>query len=828
MPRRALALLVFFFFSGAAALAYEVIWIRLLSLTLSITVYALTTVLCAYMSGLAIGSAISARIADRVERPMRGFGLIEIGIGLSGLAVPFLLTQALPPIFVAVHDGLGGQGAVFAGLRFLLAFLVLLLPTTLMGITLPLLSRAVIDEEGSVGLGAGALYASNTLGAVAGCVLAGFILIPELGLWSTSVTAALVNLSIGAMALYMGRDESVPVAAPTQEDANERMSPVVVLVAVAYAISGFTAMGYEILWTRALEHYTHNSTYAYTAILATFLLGLGAGSAVIARFADRFRQPVLTIGMLQVGVGLSVVIALVVYQNFEAVIPAFAKAEGAMTSFSRAVVMIFAEVSVVLLATTLLLGAMFPLVTRVAVESLRTMGRRIGIVYLLNTIGSILGSMLVGFIVLPQLGLRGGFVTLIVINLAIGAGLALWASKKAAGISVAVVAGATALAAFALVPADFFEGQFRERFHKLLFFEEEITDTVMVTEAPNGLRMIRFSDGRGTAGTGTVLGDRMYGHIPLLLHPEPKRVLQITFGVGNSLSSVLQHDSIEHVDCVELSPGVIKAAQYFEETNRKSLHDPRVTLHVTDGRNYLLTSDDQYDIIRLDPPELHTRGVVNLYTKEFYELARDRLAPGGLFSIWVNVAMTPEEDMQHLVRTVLEVFPYVTVWHDPGRYSWIIQGSMEPRLPSLDLLEAKFADPKLRADMESIGIRDPYELLAHFMFAEDGAEEFAGPGPLVVDDYTILDFTVPRSKDSYFGMANLNNAFWLLGNEGLLSPALFSAFLQKVALMMSHKKPIEPAMINATNLTQEQLTNEIAAAEKRVTQSGAKGAKKNP
>lgn len=824
MPRRALALLVFFFFSGAAALAYEVIWIRLLSLTLSITVYALTTVLAAYMSGLAIGSAISARIADRVEKPMSGFGLIEVGIGLCGLAVPFVLTKALPPIFVAFHGALGGEGVVFAGSRFLLAFLVLLLPTTLMGITLPLLSRAVIDKEGTVGLGAGALYAANTLGAVAGCVLAGFVLIPELGLWSTSVAAAIVNLTIGGLALAMGRNETVAVPAPTPEEEHEPMSPVVALVAIAYAVSGFTAMGYEILWTRALEHYTHNSTYAYTAILATFLLGLGAGSAVIARFADKFRQPVLTIGMLQVGVGVSVVVALVVYQNFEEVIPAFAKAEGAMTSFFRAVVMIFAEVSAVLLLTTLLLGAMFPLVTRVAVESLRTMGRRIGIVYLLNTIGSILGSVLVGFFVLPQLGLRGGFVTLVVINLAVGAGLALWASKKTAGISVAVTATATAIAAFALVPADFFEAQFRERFHKLLFFEEEITDTVMVTEGPNGLRMIRFSDGRGTAGTGTVLGDRMYGHIPLLLHPEPKRVLQITFGVGNSLSGVLQHDDVEHVDCVELSPGVIEAAQYFEETNRKSLHDPRVTLHVTDGRNFLLTSDEQYDIIRLDPPELHTRGVVNLYTKEFYELARDRLAPGGVFSIWVNVAMTPEEDMQHLVRTVLDVFPYVTVWHDPGRYSWIINGSMEPRLPDLELLEAKFNDPALESDMESIGIHDPYELLAHFMFDEVGAEEFAGEGPLVVDNYTILDFTVPRSKDSYFGMANLNNAFWLLGNEGLLSPKLFSAFLQKVALMMSHKKPVEPGMVGATNLSQEDLTREIEAAEKRITQA-AKNAK---
>jgi len=823
MPRRSLVLLIFFFFSGAAALAYEIVWIRQLSLTLSITVYALTTVLTAFMAGLAIGSAVSARIADRVARPMMGFGLIEIGIGVCGLLTPFVLNEVLPPVFIAIHNAFGGEGVVFGGVRFLLAFLVLLVPTTLMGITLPLLSRAIIDKEDTVGLGAGALYAANTLGAVTGCVLAGFVLIPQLGLWATSATAATVNLSIGALAFAIGREQRVDIPERVREDVAVRPAPIVVLVALAYALSGFTAMGYEILWTRALEHYTHNSTYAYTAILATFLLGLGAGSALIARFADRFGNPVLTIAVVQVAIGLSVVAALGVYQNFEGLIPVIARAEGGVTSFSNAVTLIFTEASLVLLVTTLLLGAMFPLVTRVAVDSLRTMGRRIGIVYLLNTIGSILGSLLVGFFVLPALGMRNSFLLLLLMNLALGTALALRGAKAVAGASVGVIAGVAAVAAFLFVPPDFFLQQFRARFHKILFFQEEVTDTVMVTEEKNGSRMIRYSDGRGTAGTGTVIGDRMYGHLPLLLHPDPKTVLQIAFGVGNSLSSVLQHP-VEHVDCVELSPGVIQAAKYFEESNRDSLEDPRVTLHVTDGRNYLLTSPDEYDIIRLDPPELHTRGVVNLYTREFYESARDHLAPGGIFSIWVNIAMTPEEDMRHLVRTVLDVFPYVTVWQDPGAFSWIINGSMEPRPPDMALLKEKFADGKIREDLASIGLADPYELLTMFVFGNEGAEEFAGTGPLVVDDQTILDFSVPRSQDSYFGMANLNNNFWLLAEEGRLSGAQFAAFLRKVALMGSHRRPVGPEVVHLGDMTPDELDEEVDRANERRMESAKVGA----
>ena len=613
--------------------------------------------------------------------------------------------------------------------------------------------------------------------------------------------AASINLAIGLVAFAGGRNLRIAPVAPAAasavapgSDASGEISSHAVLAIGAFALSGFTAMGYEVLWTRALEHYTHNSTYAYTAMLGTFLLGLGLGSAVSSRVADRMPRPLFALGLLQLAIGVSVVASLGIYMQFEHLVPALLEGIGGLTSWPRAVLLIFTEAGVTMLVTTLLLGAVFPIVASVVVGSLDRIGRRIGIAYFANTTGSIVGSLGVGFGLLPLLGVRNAFLALVTTNLVIGAALALWAAPRRSLGGIAAAAGAGVLVlAFVLVPPRLFEEQYASRFGEIRFYREEVTDTVMVTEAADGGRMIRYSDGRGTAGTSTVVGDRMYGHLPMLLHPEPRKVLQIAFGVGNSLGAVLTHP-VERVDCVELSPGVIDAAPFFSDTNRNSLEDPRVHLTIHDGRNFLLTSRDTYDVIRLDPPELHTAGVVNLYTREFYELARDHLREGGIFSIWLNSWMTPEEDMKALLRTLMDVFPHVSVWHDPGMYSWIFNGSMAPHHPDLPTLERHFEDPAVRANLESIGIPSPLHFLHHFVFSGEALTRYVGTGPLVIDDHTRIDFSVPRSATSSFGVANYNTDNWLVDKmevDGRFRPEN-ERFLRKVATLASYKQPVTP------------------------------------
>ncbi|UCE85477.1 MAG: fused MFS/spermidine synthase [Deltaproteobacteria bacterium] len=790
-------LFALFFGSGVCALVYEVVWIRLLSLTLSVTVYALATVLCAFMAGLGLGAAIAARIVDRLERPLVAFGVAELVIAASGLVVPAILYR-LGPAYVWIHDLFGGSGVLFVAGRFLLAFLVLVVPATFMGMTLIFLSRVVIDRPELVGRGAGALYAINTVGAVVGCVIAGFVLVPELGLRLTSAGAASLNLAIGLLAIATGWRRTARVRAPAAEPIPEApASSTAYLAAGAYALSGFTAMGYELLWTRALEPYAHNSTYAYTAMLAMFLLGLGIGSAIAAGPADRLRRPLFALGVVEIGIGATVVGALILYGTFEWLVPATARAMGGLTSWPRVIALIFSQATVTLFATTLLFGATFPIVARGVVESIQRVGSRIGVAYTLNTLGSIAGALAVGFWVLPALGVRNTFFLLIITNVMLGAALVLAAAPRRAGIAAAVASALLVALAFQLVPPRLFEGKFIERFGTVVYYREEVTDTVMVTEDERGGRVIRYGDGRGTAGTITYVEDRMYAHLPMLLHPDPRSVLQIGYGVGNTLSAVAQHP-VERIDCVELSPGVIEASPFFETTNRDVLADPRVRLVINDGRNFLMAAKDRYDVIRLDPPELHTRGVVNLYTREFYEMARDHLADGGIFSIWVNIAMTPMDDLRMLVRTIADVFPHVSVWHTPQFYSWVINGSLVPRPPDLKLIAQRFGQPMIRADLESMHIDDPIYFLKYFMFGGDEVAEFAGRGPLVTDDHTYLDFTVPRSKDSFYGIANMNTGNYLvqLMDPGARQDVASRVFLRKVAEALTFKQPVVPHVVN--------------------------------
>jgi len=817
-----LALLALFFASGASGLIYEIVWMRLLSLTMSVTVYAVTTVLCAFMAGLALGAAIAGRVAHRVRRPLLAYGVVEIVLAGVALVTPTLLFH-LGPIYAEIHAAFGGGGPGFAIARFLLAFGVLLVPSTLMGTTLPLLSRAVIQNTAVVGRGAGALYAVNTLGAVAGCVAAGFILIPNLGLSLTNGFAASVSLAVGVVATVLGRNL---VTSTDHVESRRQPAPANVRLAyVAIAISGFTALGYQVLWTRALEQYTHNSTYAYSAILATFLLGIASGSAVAAPLVDRLRRPLLGLGVIELVISGSVLLALALYANLDRLSPLIADSIGGLGSWGQVVVLIFTQASAALLLTTFLFGMTFPFVARVVVDRLDSVGERIATAYTSNTAGSIFGSVVIGFAVLPVLGMQGTFLALVTLNAIVGLVL-VWRAAESAGRMVALgaVAG-LALVAVTALPSRLFEQSFVRRFGELAFYREEVTDTIMVTDDAKRGRMIRYGDGRGTAGTGTVKEDRMYAQIPMLLHQRPLRVLNICFGVGNSLSSVAMHP-VEHMDSVELSPGVVDAAEFFETTNRKVLDDPRVKMTIADGRNFLLLSREQYDIIRLDPPELHTAGVVNLYTKEFYELARDHLAPGGIFSIWVNIVMTPEEDLKHLVRTLSSVFPYVSIWHGPLHYSWVINGSMEPHDPDLALLTTKFADPKIRADMESIGVGDPFAFLSHFVFAGDDVKAWAGDGPLVTDDRTRLDFTVPRSLDSSYGFANANTDSWMA--DEMEHNLAVKMFFTKIQQMSALKKPVLPHLTNVerAGFTPDEVTARMtaqqeAAAGKPVTTSPA-------
>jgi spermidine synthase len=742
--------LVLFFLSGAAGLVYEVLWTRQLALVFGVTTYAVSTVLATFMGGLALGSFLIGRFVDRSRNPVRVYALLEIGIGLYALIIPTLF-QLLRPAYVALHE-LGLSYTLFSAGRALLAGLVLLFPTVLMGGTFPVLMRAWASRS-DVGRSAGILYFINTGGAITGVLLAGTFLIERFGLTGTTRIAAAANIVLGSIAMMIARGSApAPARMETRSDVTTEVSPGIArLVLFCAGLSGFVALAAEVLWSRGLLRFLHNSTYAFTAMLGTFLLGIALGSALYTLFLARRRRPLVVLALLQVGValGLALAVHLFPYLYF---VSGRATTKPEVHSFNQALSMMFMRAGVILLPPVVFLGALFPLATAICARRDEPLGTTVGRVYAVNTLGAILGSLACAFILIPQVGMWRTNQLLVVVTL-LAAGLV---TVVAVAGRARLLTGGVVAAALVLVLVAPSQDVFRSTFLPwmgvdLVFYKEGATDTVGVGEG-NGQRMIVYEDHRGTAATHTHPFNFFFGHLPMLIHPgTPKRVLHICFGVGNSLSAVASHDELERVDNVELSPHVLDAGPLFW-SNDGVLKHPKVRTIIDDGRNYLLTTGEKYDVIMLEPPEMFTAGVVNLYTKEFYEQARARLNPDGLVMTWLPTGNMTLDDERQMFRAMWEVFPHSTVWWQLDSGCALLVGTPEPLRVDYQKVKTHLTEGRVSQDMKLSKVRDVDHFLSFFVFDEAAFTEFVRDVPATTDDRTVIDFTAPRFAGSGFGL----------------------------------------------------------------------------
>jgi spermidine synthase len=787
------AVLSVFLVSGAAGLAYEVVWTRALSLVFGVTAFAAATVLAAFMGGLAFGSWAFGRRVDRQANPLLIYAALEAGIGLYALAVPTLLDGLHWP-YLLLHR-LDLSYPVFAFGRALLASLVVLVPTVLMGGTFPVLVRHFVRSRRQVGLGTATLYAVNTLGAIAGCLLAGFVLIERLGLEGTTRLAAAANLAAAATAAVIGwRGRAEPaIAAP--EDASEVDESIGVpaatrrVVLACIGLSGFAALGYEVLWTRALLRYLYNSTYAFTTMLATFLMGIAVGSVLYAVWLRRIRRPLLAFAALELLAGLGFVASGVAFEQLGQLSQDEAS-QIVIRSFAESVVTMFVRAGSILFLPTVFLGAALPLATAICARGLSTLGDMVGRVYAVNTLGAILGSLVTGFVLIPGIGMQSSLIVLVGVNLACAAALVL---AEPGGllrrVTAALAVGALLPAALIAMPPDLFRRTFLSGGDRLLFYREGATDTVAVVDGLTG-RNIVYEDRRGTAGTWTFRWNFFFGHLPLLLHPGvPKSVLNICFGVGNSLSAAATHGSVERITSVELSPHVIDAADYFW-TNNGVRSDPRVRIVIDDGRNFVLTDDGSYDVIELEPPETFTAGVINLYTREFYRDAAARLAPDGVLIQWLPVGEAPLEQERMLFRAFLDVFPHATAWRQLEDGPILLVGSKQPLRIDYQRLREKMQEERVRRDLELIEIRDADHLLSFFTLDPPALAAFVGDAEPVTEDRTVLDFSMPRFVGSGFGFGSLSpNA-----EQGGRNPK--QVFNERMQLYFAQRRSVLPYLEN--------------------------------
>jgi len=722
------------------------------------TVLAVSTVLASFMAGLALGSYVIGRHIDRRARILPLYAALEAGIGVSAIVLPPAL-EALTPVYVWLHRHLHDSFWLFSAVRFLLAFSLLCVPTALMGATLPVLSRYMVRNTATLGWSVGALYALNTGGAVVGCFAAGFVLLGHYGLTRTVWIGAALNLAI-ALIVWMGHrwalaETRAPETPPALQD-REVPEPgvqewMVRRVLACFALAGFAALSYEVIWTRALTFFIGNSIYAFSAMLTTFLCGLALGSLLCARWTDRQPSKLAWLGSLQVAIGvyglLSIAILGRLFYGLDAWWEGFTNAY-----WGTPLWLTFVKTFVVILPPTLCMGATFPLVSKIVARGPAVVGRGVGTVYSVNTLGAIAGSVISGFVAIPLVGLHGSLALTSLLSVAIGAVLLTTGavSRVRQALTYALVLALFA-AVMISVPTLRFADIAGEPEREVLHYAEDAAGVVKVATDTYGRKLLSIN-GWSVAGTATpnldvaLVNDypeiqKLLAHLPMLLHPNPRRALVIGFGAGGTVWSLSRYAALEQIDVVEFVPNVIRAARFFPEVNHGVLADPRVRVTIDDGRNFLLVTERAYDVVSVDTLDPKHAGNGNLYTREFYELSRRALAPDGIFVQWLPYHQVDNVSLKMIARTFQAVYPHATLWLNRFKGYALLVGTREPLLIDLGRLEASFAAPAIRRDLDEVHVANAWQLLESFTMRPETLRRFtAGSTRLNSYDHPQVEF----------------------------------------------------------------------------------------
>jgi len=736
--------------SGAAALVLEAVFLRQLAWLFGNSATATALVLSAFMAGLAIGAAAFGQLADRTDRPLRLFGLLELGTAASGASLAWLLGSGrelfLAPLRLLDH------GLLQRMVEFALAFGLLLVPTVLMGGTLPALSRYVIRRMdrfvGSLGL----LYGLNTLGAAVGVFVAGFYLFELVGVSRSAYLAAAVQVSVAVTALLIDRFaparefrpakpvvESVEDARPdASADGATRW-----VCLLAAAVGGLAVLGYEVIWTRLLSLPMRSFSYSFSLMLALFLLGLCIGAGLLWLVGRRISSPARWVGWMQIAMGLYVAASLFWLPGRLAPVGA--------SSFEGFLVSSALRAALIVLPPTILSGMVLPLAARGFSTSPRRIGTEVGLVYGVNTAGAIVGALAAGLLLLPWLGAPTALAVLALANAAVGAAvLVQQTGRSAQALAALLLAAACAVPLLAADSSRFVDAflaatRSSGRIGELLFFHEGSTDTVAIVRKEYGFHdpQAKSLITNGVAMSATVKPVWRYmaqeGHLPVLLAASPSKALAVGVGTGITLSAVVSHPEVESIVAIELSEGVLRGLPLFDLENDRAYVDPRVRLLEEDGRHYLELSEESFDVVTLEPPPPIVAGSVHLYSREFYELCLEHLNVGGVVAQWLPLHAQSLASARMTARTFLDAFPHVSLWLPSVRDAVLI-GAREPLDFDLGRLFDAYDVPATRANLDAAYLETPETFLATYLLDRDGIEAWVGDAPAITDDRPLMEF----------------------------------------------------------------------------------------
>lgn len=728
-----------FFISGISGLIYETVWFRMLIRVFGTTLEATSTVLAVFMGGLALGAVLAGRKADGLKNPLKVYAGLELLVAFTALAAT-LVMAGLPELIAPLlpEGGVTGAAAAVPLIRLLVSGAVLLIPTVLMGATLPLLvshlSEGIEDSGGKISR----LYALNTLGAVLGVLVSGYILIGHVGEKGTTILAAILNLLIALRIFALNpADRQAKAAAPAQTPAAAGGYRRLLFI---MGISGFTALALEVLWARALVITIGNSVYAFSAMLGVYLLGIALGSLYAETRAGNTGDPLPALAKCQAAIaGLSVAgLGLFYFIGRNTLAPKYiyspiTQASDIFSLFGWALLIIF--------PVTLLMGFFFPVAAQAGVRASGRVGS-IGPLYGANTLGTILGSLVTGFILIPQLGTKFSFIIMALLAALTGfflAGLAGEAEKKSFTPWMAVSVGLI-IASFALPDPVFNIINRRLAVNMpgtLVYYNEDRAGAVSVVFSGEGRVKSLFINGFAVSGNGSA--GKLMSHFPLLFQQDPKEMFIIGLGAANTMHSGVLHGV--HVTVAELVASVREAGPLFLKDWDALAAAGKFTVRLNDGRNELLRSRRQYDAIVVDvTPPIYSSGAVNLYSRDFFIMARAKLTKTGVFSIWIPKPCF-ESDYFMMLKSLKEVFPYVNVWNFPNMPGFLALASNEELDLNPKLLEERIKRGNVRQELPVMSA----EFINRTRFMTTAQVEGSSEAyPAVTDDKPYTEFPLAR------------------------------------------------------------------------------------
>ncbi len=748
MKRSSIQLLsLVFFFSGAAALIFESLWFRQAGLAFGNGIWASSLVLSSFMAGLACGNAIVVRIGERIRRPVRFYAALEATIAVSGA----LLVWLLPELGRRLGPWLGGLVEwpwLLNGLRLGMSFAVLLVPATAMGATLPILVKALAERDSNFGAVLGRLYGYNTLGAVLGALASELFLVSWLGVRGAALAASLLYVSAAAAALGIQRTLGVtPTSEPARVAAALPRGPAPAAwrawsLALGSFVAGWILLAFEVVWFRFLCLFVDPNALTFSVLLAVVLSGIGLGGLVAGRILRRFP------GADRHGAALACLtgaLAVGLYAGFRLVLAPYG------SSYLQGARDVLWLSTALMLPVSLLSGVLFTFTGAALDREVRARVRAAGLLSLANTIGGMLGSLAGAFLLLPLLGIERSFFALAGLY-GLVAGLLLAVRSDRPAVLRDSLRGVAALALVAALLAFPF-GAMRDGYLTTLAarygypqvasiagLREGRTETVMVlrTEAELEPAYYRLVTGGFSMASNQVLDRRymkLFVYSALALNPDARSALLISYGIGSTAKALTDSAALAHIDVVDISRDILEMSEIpFPDPAENPLHDPRVRVLVEDGRYFLQTTSNRYDLITSEPPPPKHAGVVNLYTREYFQLVHDHLEDGGVNTYWLPVHLLTFEDTKAIIRAYCEVFANCSLWGGVG-YSWMLAGIRAPtHAVEEEAFSRQWRDPVVAAEMRALGLERPEQLAALFMLDAEGLARLAEDASPLTDD----------------------------------------------------------------------------------------------